>query len=181
MAHLDDLLRPVGREDRFLGNTIVFRHGADHIAYRDSAGLDSDDMAYHLLRQSQVYLAVRKRGVRQKRSQNTLQIPHRIADVLGNKIYHLIAERNTVTTHFGEQDILAQNIIRFLDLRRETPFETGQQTLLNILQFYRRTIGRQNQLFTALLQIIEDMKERILRSTGGRSQVKISCLRLCWR
>ena len=60
-----------------------------------------------------------------------------------------------------------------LDLRGETPFETGEESLLDVLEFNRRSIGSKDQLFAALLEIVEDMEEGILGSFETREILNI--------
>ena len=61
------------------------------------------------------------------------------------------------------QDFLAQIQIRTRKLRRQSPFQTSDQTLLHALQIHGRLIRREDQLLAQLMQVIEDMEEGILR------------------
>ena len=135
-----------------------------HIVHGCRLRLHSDDMTHHLLCQRKVYLPIGQRRVCQERCKNAFQVSNRLAYVHRNEIHDLVREHDAVTTHLTEQNILTQQIVRTSDLCRQTPFETGQQTLLDVLELHRRTITSQDQLLTALLQVVEDMEERILRT-----------------
>ena len=159
-----DVLRAVLRHKGFLGDVIVLRDSMQHIIHRRRLRLHSYDMTHHLLCQRKVDLPIRQRRVCQERCKDALQVTNRLAYVHRNEIHDLVREHDAVTTHLTEQDILTQQIVRTSNLCRQTPFETGQQTLLDVLELHRRTITSQDQLLTALLQVVEDMEERVLRT-----------------
>ena len=50
------------------------------------------------------------------------------------------------------------------ELDGKTPFETGEQALFEILQVHRCAVRRENQLFPGLVEMVEHIEERILRS-----------------
>ena len=126
--------------------------------------LDSYNMAHHFFRQFEVNLAVRECGVREKRSQDTLEVTHRIAHILSNIIHYFIRERDTIPMHLAEQDIFAQEVIRLLDFGGQAPFESRKEAFFNIFQLNRRSIAGQNKLLAAHVEKVEYLEEGILRA-----------------
>ena len=60
------------------------------------------------------------------------------------------------------QDFLAQIQIRAIQLCRQPPFQTGNQTFLHSLQIDGSFIGSKDQLFAQQMQVIEYMEKCIL-------------------
>ena len=168
-----DVPGAVLRHNCLLRDVVMLGNGIHHILDGDCLRLEGHDMTYHFLSQREIDLLVGKGGMRQKRSENTFQITHGVAYVSSNEIHDLIREDDTVPTHLGEQDILTQGIVRRRDFRRQAPFETREQTILDIFELYRRLIAGQDELFATLLQVIEDMEEGILCSFESREILDI--------
>lgn len=49
-----------------------------------------------------------------------------------------------------------------MQLGRQSPFETREQTLLNILHIHQRFVWGQDDLFAVLVQVVEDVEKYIL-------------------
>ena len=111
--------------------------------------------------------------MRKEGSQYAFEVTYRLAHVIGDEIHHLIRQRYTVPVHFGEQDSASQVVVRSLNLRRQSPFEACEEPLLDLLEFNRRTVRGQDKLLATLLQVIENMEERVLCSFEARKILNI--------
>ena len=66
MTCIANLAGTIGREECFLGHTVMFCDSTDDISDGDLTRLDSDDMTYHLFCQFDIYLPVCECRVRQE-------------------------------------------------------------------------------------------------------------------
>ena len=74
--------------------------------------------------------------------------------------------------------ILLQNghtgfIIRRLDIGDQSPFETGTVAFIQRLDFLRRTVGGQNDLFAGGMQFIKGMEEFFLGGVFADDELDI--------
>ena len=60
-----------------------------------------------------------------------------------------------------------------VELGRQSPFETGQQSLLDVLQLDGRLVRREDQLLARQLQVVEDVEERVLRTGLSRQLLDV--------
>ena len=168
MTRLCDIFGTVLRKECPLGQVEMVRHGTDDITDSRLMRLYSHDMAHHFLREGKVNLFVSKRRMGEKRRQDPLQVTYRVLYILRNEINDLIRQSNAVAAHLVKQDILAQLIVRACYLRRQTILETCKQAFLDILEFHRSTVASEDELFAQLLEMVEDMEERVLRALEPR-------------
>ena len=61
------------------------------------------------------------------------------------------------------QDIFAQFYRGLFQFRHHSPFETCNQAFFHTLKQYGSTVGSKDKLFAVLMQMIEDVEERVLR------------------
>ena len=61
------------------------------------------------------------------------------------------------------QDVFAQFHRRLFQFRYHSPFETCNQAFFHTLKQYGSTVGSKDKLFAVLMQMIEDVEERVLR------------------
>ena len=115
-----------------------------------------------MLCQIQINFTLQLNGINQQRVDNTLQLAHTLIYILGNVINNSIRNIQAVPAYLTTQNILTQINIGPFQLSNQPPFETGQQTVFYPLQHHRSTVRSQNQLFTILMQMIEDMEKSIL-------------------
>ena len=64
-------------------------------------------------------------------------------------------------------------VIGRIELRRKAPFESREQTLLDVLELDGRLVRREDQLFAGELQVVEDVEERILRTGFSRQFLNV--------
>src|SRR3712207_5266019 len=75
--------------------------------------------------------------------------------------------------YFVSQNIFSQFYSRLFEFGHHSPFKTGKQSFLHSLQQHRCTVGSQNQLFAVLVQMIEDVEERILSFSNARKFLNV--------
>ena len=129
----------------------MVRNRRDDVSHRCLFLVNSHDMTNHLFCQLQIDLAVGECRVGQQGCKYTLEVSYGLAHVLRDEVDHIVVEHDTVATHLSEQDVSTQLIIRPFNFGRQTPFETGEQSFFDVLEFNRRTVGSENELFAALL------------------------------
>ena len=63
----------------------------------------------------------------------------------------IIAEMKTIPEQFALKDGYTQGIVRLFYFRRQSPFETGEQTVFNAGDIFWRTVAGQYQLLAILV------------------------------
>ena len=80
----------------------------------------------------------------------------------GKECEHIVADIDAFAESTGFQHFETCRVVRTAQLDGQPPFETGKQTLFEILQVHRSAVGSENQLFPALVKVVEDIEEGIL-------------------
>ena len=84
-------------------------------------------------------------------------------DAFGQIGKHLVGDDHAFAESAGTQHGQARMEIRTLQFHGQSPFEAGEQALLEILQVHRGAVRCKDQLAAILLQVVEDVEHRILR------------------
>ena len=109
--------------------------------------------------QTHVDIGIVDHAISQQRIDDTLQVAYTAIGRLCNEADDILRNLQTVTTTLCMQDIHAQLHIGLLQLCNQTTGETGQQTILQPLQVYRRTVAGQNNLLAKTEQMVKDVEE----------------------
>ena len=84
-------------------------------------------------------------------------------NVGGNILEDLVIHIKMGILHILAEDRHTGLIARRLNVRDQSPFETGAETLIQCLHLFGRTIGGKNDLFSCLVELIEGVEELLLR------------------
>ena len=94
---------------------------------------------------------------------DTLKVAHAVTYVFGNIIHNFRRELKAIPANLVAQDVTAKFDGRLLQFGHHAPFEARDETFLYALQQYGRAVGSEDELFTVLMQVVEDVEERVLR------------------
>ena len=123
----------------------------------DAYGLTDDTFC-----QIHVDIAFEQDGLCQQRVDDTFQFTYAFVYILSNVVDNIFRNVQTIAMDFIAQDVLSKLFVWFFQLSNQSPLETGQQAFFHTLQHDWSTVGGKNQLFSILVQMIEDMEESVL-------------------
>lgn len=101
--------------------------------------------------------------MRHQRYHDTFQVTHILCHILGDEFNHIVGNRKAVGQYFVLQNLFAELLVGTLQLGGKSLSKTGKQALFHSLHIHGCTIGGHHQLFIILMQVIEYMKEGVLR------------------
>ena len=97
-------------------------------------------------------------------NERSFQLAEVRLDVFSHIGEHLVGDDHTFAERAGTKHRKTGLIIRTLQFHGQSPFEAGQQAFFEILQIDRGAVRCKDQLAAVLLQVVEDVEHRILRS-----------------
>src|SRR5690606_30620702 len=104
------------------------------------------------------------RGISDYRINDSNKVPNAALHLSGQEIQHIVANLNPVTAQFINKYFSSGVEIWCLNFCCKSPFESGNNTFLDVHNIHRRTVRSQYDLFSVLVQIIENVEETVLRS-----------------
>src|SRR6266480_5575088 len=109
---------------------------------------------------SQLFAA--ERSKRRDAHERTFQPADVRANAGGQKVESLVAQFNTEDMCFFPQDRHPCFYIGRLELGSESPFETGNESMLEIRNLGRRAVAREDNLFMAVEEGVEGVEKFLL-------------------
>ena len=149
--------------DAIILHMVVVTSGSHDILHSQLLLHNTHRLADNTLSQSKVNLTAIERRVGVERNEDSFKFTHTISHILRHILQYFGSESDALTAHLVSQDATTKLQIGTFDLSRQTPFEAGDETVFDTLQHHRRTVAGHDKLLAVLVQVIEDMKEGVLR------------------
>ena len=103
-----------------------------------------------------------------ERDESTLEFPEIGADVRCKVAEHVIGKLDSLPAAAGTKHRQPCRVVRPCEFDGKPPFESGEKSLLEILELNRRTVGSKHELLSTLVEMVEYVEEGILRTVAGK-------------
>ena len=109
-----------------------------------------------------------KSRVRDERDESALEFSEIGADVSCKVVEHIVGKLDSLPAAAGTKHRQPCRVVRSCEFNGKPPFESGEKSLLEILELNRRTVGSEHELLSALMEMVEYVEEGILRAVAGK-------------
>ena len=123
----------------------------DHIRCDDILSVGIDDILESLAGIGQIGIHVIESGVGDDLVEGTLQFTDVGLDICRDIFQDLVVQMPACDLRVFAEDRHPGLVIRRLDIRDQSPFETGTEAFVQCLHFTGRPVGGQNDLFSCLM------------------------------
>ena len=161
LTHLYVIALATLTEHILLRYAIVIANLLKNIIYSERMVVNLDCTLDDTLGQLHIEIRIVHDRVSHQRVDYTLKVAHATIGGLSDKLADIAGNAESVAATLGIQDVNTQLYVGFLQFGYQSARETCEQTILNTLQVYRRTVAGQNYLFTQAEQVVENVEEGI--------------------
>lgn len=103
-----------------------------------------------------------------------LELADVVADVVGDEGEHLVGDAlEVVGVGLHAQDREAGLEVGRLDVGDEPPLEAGPEALVDVFEELRRTVGRDHDLVTGVVEVVEGVEELLLELLGVLEELDV--------
>ena len=173
LPRLRDLTRALRRVEAFEIEVQVLAYDLDDVVDGDLLLVELHVYLQYLLCQRRGDLAAEERGVGDQRRERAFDFAHVGRDVVGQIGHHVVRNLGAEFLGLYADDFELRFVVRRIELGRESPFETRQQPLFDVLQLHGRLVRSEDQLLARQLEVVEDVEERVLRTRLARQLLNV--------